>query len=133
MCFFSTTTHCPYASAATQRADRGVQLPWPARSLANWTRKKWGLIRSPEPVTIIVELRQRVQDAWDNLLQDGIRCLYGRFLARLHACVAARGDTMCIDVTVLAPLTVTCVSFGLMRVCHAAGPGWIPGLDKFPG
>ena len=71
------------------------------------------LTLSPEPVTTMAELRQQVQDAWDNLSQDGIRHLYGRLHERIHACVAARGITLCIDVTVWAPLTVTCVSFDL--------------------
>ena len=70
------------------------------------------LTLSPEPGTTIAELRQRVQDAWENLSQDDIRYLYDRSLARIHACVAARRGTLCIDVTVWAPLTVTCVSFG---------------------
>ena len=26
-----------------------------------------------------------------------------------------------------------CGASGSMRACHAAGPGWIPGRDKFPG
>ena len=40
------------------------------------------LILSPESATIIVELRQRVQDAWENLSQDDIRhpLLFGHHL-----------------------------------------------------
>ena len=68
---------------------------------------------SREPTTILSELRQPVQDAWDDLSQHDIRHLYDRLLARILACVTARGDTLCIDVTVWAHLTLTCVSFGL--------------------
>ena len=64
---------------------------------------------SPEPVTTIVELRQWMQDAWDNLSQDDIRHLYDHLHARIHACVAAREGTLCIDVNVWAPLIVTVV------------------------
>ena len=39
----------------------------------------------------MAELRQQVQDAWDNLLQDDIRLLYDLLHVRIHACVAARG------------------------------------------
>ena len=38
-----------------------------------WDMTKRELTLFPEPVTIIAELRQQVQDAWDNLSQDGIR------------------------------------------------------------
>ena len=71
------------------------------------------LTHSPEPAKTITELRQWVQDAWDKLSQDDIRHLYHPLYARIHACVAVRGGTLCIDMTVWAPLTVTCVSFGL--------------------
>ena len=54
------------------------------------------LTLSPEPASIIAELRQRVQDDWDNLSQDDIRHIYHRLHARVHAYVAAR----CIDVAV---------------------------------
>ena len=39
------------------------------------------------------------------------------FGAIIHACVATRGATLCIDVTVSAPLTVTCV-FHLVWIYH---------------
>ena len=68
-----------------------------------------GTYSSPEPATVIAELRQRVQDVCDNLSQDDIRHLYDRLHAGIHACVATRGGTLCIDVTVWAVLTVTCV------------------------
>ena len=55
----------------------------------------------------------RVQDAWNNLSQDDIQHIYDRLHARIHACVAAEWDTLCIDASVWASLTVTCVSFGL--------------------
>ena len=64
---------------------------------------------SPVPATTIAELRQRVQDSWDNLSQDDIRHFNDRVNARMHVCVVAKGGTLCIDVTVWAPLTVTYV------------------------
>ena len=57
----------------------------------------------------IVELRQHVQDAWDNLLQDDTWHLYDHFHERIHACMPPVGTTLCIDVTVWAPLIVICV------------------------
>ena len=49
------------------------------------------LTLSPEPSTTIAELRQWVQDAWDNLSQDNSLHLHDHLHARIHACVAARG------------------------------------------
>ena len=93
MCFFSRTM-----AAVTQRALRGVQqLPWTARSLdLSPTEHVWDMMKReitlfPEPARINAELRQRVQDAWDNLSQDGIRHLYDRLHARMYPCVVARG------------------------------------------
>ena len=43
------------------------------------------IILYPEPATTIAELRQLVQDVWDNLSQDDIRHHYARFYARIHA------------------------------------------------
>ena len=87
----------PHTAAATQRALRGVQqLSWPARSPdlspieLVWDMMKRELILSPKSATITPELRQRVQDAWDNLSQDNIRHLDDRLHARIHACVATR-------------------------------------------
>ena len=57
---------------------------------------KWKLILSPEPAVTIAKLRQQMQDTWDNLSQH----LY----ERIHACIAARGGTLCIDVTVWTPI-----------------------------
>ena len=69
---------------------------------------------SPEPATIIAELRRRVQDAWDNISQDDIRHLYNRLHARIHACVAAREGTLCIDAIVWEPRYCDiCIFFGL--------------------
>ena len=45
---------------------------------------------SPESDTTIDEMKQRVQDAWDNLSQDDIRHLYDRLYARIHIGIAAR-------------------------------------------
>ena len=81
----------PHTDAATQRALRGVQeLPWPARSpdLAPiehlWDLMKRKVTRSPEPARTVSELRQRVQDAWDNPSQDDIRYLYDLLHAIIH-------------------------------------------------
>ena len=84
----SDTPPIEYAKHVQQSVDISSQLPA-------------GLQCDPIQMA---ELRQQVQDAWDNLSQDDIRHLY----VRLHACVAARGAKLCTDVTVWAPLTVTC-------------------------
>ena len=44
-----------------------------------------------DPVQM-AELRQQMQDTWDNLSQDDIRHLYDRLHARKYAYVATRGD-----------------------------------------
>ena len=62
----------------------------------------------PEPATTIAELRQRAQNAWDNLLQDKIRHLYDHLHTRIHACIAAREGY-----TVYWYDCDKCVSFGL--------------------
>ena len=87
----------PHTAAATQRALRCIQqLPWPARSpdLSPiehiWDVMKRELTLPPEPGATISELRQRLQDAWNDLLQDDILYLYDRFHARIYACIAAR-------------------------------------------
>ena len=89
----------PHTSAVMQPALHGVQqLPWLTRvpdllpTEQVWDMMKWELTLSPEPVTTIVELRQWVQEAWDNLLQDDIRLLDDRLHARIHAYVATRGE-----------------------------------------
>ena len=70
--------------------------PWLVRSrnLSSiehvWDTMKQELTCSAELATTIVELRQRVEDTWDNLSRDEIRHLYGRFHLRIHACVASR-------------------------------------------
>ena len=61
---------------------------------------KQELTFSPESAINIAKLRQRLQDALDNLLQDDIWDLYDRLHVRIHVCVAARGGTLCIDVAV---------------------------------
>ena len=66
---------------------------------------KWELTLSPEPVTIIAELQQWVQDAWDNLSQDDIQHLYNCLHARIHTSIATK-QCVCI---VWAPLIVTFV------------------------
>ena len=48
------------------------------------------LTLSPELATAIAELRQRVEDAWDNLSQNDIRHLYDHLHVTIHACIAAR-------------------------------------------
>ena len=47
------------------------------------------------------------------VLQDDIWHVNDHVHARVHALIATRRGTLYIDVTVGAPLTVTCVSFGL--------------------
>ena len=92
---FSRTAHV----AATQGALRGVQLPWPARSpdlspiehVAVWDMMMRELTLSSKLATTFAKLRERVQDAWENLAQDDIRYLYDSLHASIHACVAARG------------------------------------------
>ena len=98
MLFQQDNAH-PHMAAATQRALRGVQqLPWPARSpdlSPNehvWDMVKWELTLSPEPAAIIAELRQRVQEARDDISQEDIRHLYGCLNARIHACIDTRRD-----------------------------------------
>ena len=77
-----------------QRALRGVQqLPLRARSPRLSPKHVWDMMKreltlSPEPATTIAELRQRLQDAWDNLSQDDIRHFHDRLQARIHAHVA---------------------------------------------
>ena len=39
----------------------------------------------------MTQLRQHVQDAWENLTQDDIRHLYDRLHVRIDAYVAGRG------------------------------------------
>ena len=84
---FQQDNACLYMAAGMQGALHGVQqLPWPARStdLSPIERTWWrgNLTLSPEPAITIAELRQRVQDAWDNLSQDDIRHLYDSLHAR---------------------------------------------------
>ena len=82
MCF-SAGKRRQHTAAGMQRALRGVQqqLPWlvktPDLSPIEhvWDMMKRELTLSPEPATTIAELRQRVQDALDNLSQDDIRHL----------------------------------------------------------
>ena len=79
---FQHNNACPHTAAVTQRAVRGIQqLPWPARipdlspSEHVWDMMKRELALSPEPATTIAELRQRVQESWDNLSQDDMQHL----------------------------------------------------------
>ena len=89
-------------------------MSWPARSpdLSTtehvWDMMKRELTLSPELATTIVELRQRVQDSWDDLSHDGIRI----FMTICMPTIATK-YTLYIDVAVWAPLNVTCDSFGL--------------------
>ena len=124
MCFFKQGNARTHMAAATQRDLHGVhQLPWPARSAdLSPIEHVWDMVKreltlslslslslSPEPATTIAELQQRVKNAWDYLSLDDIRHLYDRLRTRMHVCVAARGGTLCCDVTVWAPLTATSV------------------------
>ena len=73
------TIHC--AQHVQQSADKCIQLP--------------ESLQCDHPVQI-AELRQQVQDAWDNLSQDNILHLYDCLHARIHACITARGGyTVC--------------------------------------
>ena len=87
---FQQDNACLHMAAAMQHALHGVQqLPWPARSPDIspiehvWDMMNLKLILSPDPATTIAELRQLVQDAWDNQSQDDIRHLYDHFHARI--------------------------------------------------
>ena len=53
-----------------------------------WYMMKLKLTPAPQPAANIAELRQWVQDNWDNLPQEHIRHIYDRLFARIHACVA---------------------------------------------
>ena len=128
MCFFSRTM---YVQIQLLQCNVPFMMynNWPERTPDLlpvehvWDMMKQELTLSPEPATTIAKLRQWVQDAWDNLSQDDIQHLYDRLHVRIHACIAARGGTLCIDVTVCASLAVTCASFGLnlshtQTTCH---------------
>ena len=97
MCFSAGQCTSTLA-AAMQCALRGVLwLPWPARFpnlsliVHIWDMIKQELTLSLEPATTIAELWQRVQDAWDNLLQDDIQHLYDHLHARIYICIAIKG------------------------------------------
>lgn len=47
--------------------------------------------RATRPPTTLTELREQVEQAWNNVSQDSIRHLYDRLDARVSACIAARG------------------------------------------
>ena len=70
---------------------RGQQEPQFSRQLNT---------NGPESGTIIAELRQRVQEAWDNLSQDDIRYLYSRLHGEYMPALPPEGSTLYIDVTV---------------------------------
>ena len=81
----------PHMAAVMQLDLRGVQqLPQPARTpdLSPiehvWDMMNQELTLSPEPATTIAELWKRVQDVWDNLLQDDIWHLYDLLHARIQ-------------------------------------------------
>ena len=69
---------------------------------------------SPEPATIIAELWQWVQYAWENLAQDDSWHLYDCLHARIHVCIAARGSFTVYWCDCLGTLySDMCVSIGL--------------------
>ena len=107
----TSTYNCCYATCSSWCTTAALPSK-SATSIANiehvWVTMKRELTISPEPATGIAKFRQRVRDTWDNLSQDDIRHLYDCFNVGIHACVAARGGTLCIDVTVWVPLTLTC-------------------------
>ena len=94
--FQKDNVHLHTATAMQYTLHSAQQLSWPARApdLSPiehiWDMMKWELTVSPEPATTIAELRQRVQDAWDNLSQDDIQHLHDHLHGRIHACFAAR-------------------------------------------
>ena len=111
----------PHLAAATLRALCGVQqLPKPARSpdLSTveqvWDKMTRELTLSPEHTTTAAELRQWVQDAWDNLSQYDIRHFYDRLNVRIYACVVARVEyTVYWSDYLGTSYCDICVSFGL--------------------
>ena len=91
-----------HTAAAMQRSLRGVQLSWPARTPdlspveQVWEMMKRDVVLTPEPATTIAEVRQRAQDAWDNLLQDDINDCMREYTSALPP----EGVILCIDVAV---------------------------------
>ena len=89
-------------------------VPWPARTPALlpiehvWDMMKWELTHSPEPATTIAELRQRMQDSWDSLPEGDIRHFMIVCMREYTPALLPDTGTLCIDVPVWAPLTVTC-------------------------
>ena len=81
-------------ASESHRVFLGVQhLPYPGRAPhLSSIEHVWDMIKRELIflATIIAELRQRVQDAWESLSQDDIRQLYDRLHARIHAFFAAR-------------------------------------------
>ena len=47
-----------------------------------------------------------MQNYWNSLSQDDIRHLYDSLHARINACVAPEGVTLCIDVTVWSEFVI---------------------------
>ena len=74
-----------------------------------WDMMKQELTLPPEPATTIAEMWQWVQDAWANLLLDDIWQLYDHLHGRILSALPSEEGTLCIDVPVWTPLTVTCV------------------------
>ena len=132
MCFFSKTTHVhirliPRNVLFVVYKNCPVHHDPPDLSPIEhlWDMMQRELSLSPEPATTIAELRQRVQDAWDNLSQDDIRHLYEYLHARLHAFVATRGGYTaylcdCLD----TPYCEMYISVGLNLLSLGSGFLW---------
>ena len=71
--------------------------------------RKGELALSSEAVTTIAELRQRMQDARDNVSQDDIGTFMTVCMREYTPLLLPGGVTLCFDVTVSALLTVTCL------------------------
>ena len=124
MCFFSRTTHV-HIRLLRHNVLFVVYNNCPGQQNLQISRlwNTYGMLKR-ELTQSLAQPLPNCDNGWKmlkkNLSQDDIRYLYDRLDARIHACVAAIGGTLCIDVTVWAPLTVTCVSFGLNLLSYTS-------------
>ena len=114
----------PHTAPTTQRALCGVQqLPWPARTPDFspiehvWDMMKRELTLSLEPAKTIAEFRQRMQDAWRNILRMSFGSFRTVCMLEYTPAVPSEEGALCFDVTVRAPFTVTFV-FHLILICY---------------
>ena len=91
----------------------GQQAP---RSLANWALNGYDE-KGTYSFSKVCHSHCRIATVGARCLGQSIAGWYSAPLwllcARIHPCIAVRGGTLCIEVTVWIPLTVMCVSFGL--------------------